>query len=87
MSVEALETGFVAERDTGAFARAGVLRRLARDRVAAVAALALTVIVLAALLRAVDRALRSLLHRPHQGDAAARAPSTGSAPTIPAATS
>ena len=30
-------------------------------------------IVLAALLRAVDRALRSLLHRSHQGDAAARA--------------
>ena len=39
MSVEALDTGFVAERETGAFARAGVLRRLARDRVAAIAAL------------------------------------------------
>ncbi len=37
MSAEALETGFAAERDTGVFARAGVLRRLARDRVAALA--------------------------------------------------
>ena len=50
MSAEALETGFVEARDTGVFARAGVLRRLARDRVAALAALALTVIVFAALL-------------------------------------
>jgi ABC-type dipeptide/oligopeptide/nickel transport system permease subunit len=50
MSAEALETGFVEARDAGVFARAGVLRRLARDRVAALAALALTVIVFAALL-------------------------------------
>ena len=50
MSAEALETGFAPERDTGVFARAGVLRRLARDRVAAAAALTLTAIVLAALL-------------------------------------
>jgi ABC-type dipeptide/oligopeptide/nickel transport system permease subunit len=50
MSAEALETGFVQERDTGVFARAGVLRRLARDRVAALAGLVLTVVVLAALL-------------------------------------
>ena len=50
MSAEALETGFALERDTGVFARAGVLRRLARDRVAALAAVVLTVIVLAALL-------------------------------------
>ena len=50
MSAEALDTGFARERDTGVFARAGVLRRLARDRVAALAALVLTVIVLAALL-------------------------------------
>jgi ABC-type dipeptide/oligopeptide/nickel transport system permease subunit len=50
MSAEALDTGFVQERDIGVFARAGVLRRLARDRVAALAGLALTVIVLAALL-------------------------------------
>jgi ABC-type dipeptide/oligopeptide/nickel transport system permease subunit len=49
MSVEALEQGFVQERETGAFARAGVLRRLARDRVAALAGLALAAIVLAAL--------------------------------------
>jgi ABC-type dipeptide/oligopeptide/nickel transport system permease subunit len=49
MSAEALDTGFVQERETDAFARAGVLRRLARDRVAAMAGLALTVIVLAAL--------------------------------------
>ena len=49
MSVEALEQGFVQERDTGVFARAGVLRRLARDRVAAIAGLVLTVIVFAAL--------------------------------------
>jgi ABC-type dipeptide/oligopeptide/nickel transport system permease subunit len=50
MSVEALEHGFTPERDIGVFARAGVLRRLARDRVAALAALVLTVIVFAALL-------------------------------------
>jgi ABC-type dipeptide/oligopeptide/nickel transport system permease subunit len=50
MSAEALEQGFVQERETGVFARAGVLRRLARDRVAALAGLALTVIVFAALL-------------------------------------
>jgi ABC-type dipeptide/oligopeptide/nickel transport system permease subunit len=49
MSVEALEHGFTTERETGAFARAGVLRRLARDRVAATAGLVLTVIVFAAL--------------------------------------
>ncbi|MBT1509191.1 ABC transporter permease [Bradyrhizobium sp. SRL28] len=49
MSVEALEQGFVQERETGVFARAGVLRRLARDRVAAIAGLVLTVIVFAAL--------------------------------------
>ena len=49
MSVEALEQGFVQARDTGVFARAGVLRRLARDRVAAIAGLVLTVIVFAAL--------------------------------------
>jgi len=49
MSAEALDTGFARERDTGVFARAGVLRRLARDRVAALAALVLTVIVFAAL--------------------------------------
>jgi ABC-type dipeptide/oligopeptide/nickel transport system permease subunit len=47
MSVEALEHGFAPERE--AFARAGVLRRLARDRVAAIAGLVLTVIVFAAL--------------------------------------
>ena len=36
MSIEALDHGLVAEaRETGWFARAGVLRRLARDRVAA----------------------------------------------------
>ena len=50
MSVEALDSTFVAEHETGAFARAGLLRRLARDRVAAAAALTLTAIVLAALL-------------------------------------
>ena len=50
MSAEALDTGFVQERDIGVFARAGVLRRLARDRVAALAGLLLTVIVFAALL-------------------------------------
>jgi ABC-type dipeptide/oligopeptide/nickel transport system permease subunit len=50
MSAEALDTGLALERDTGVFARAGVLRRLARDRVAAVAAVVLTVIVFAALL-------------------------------------
>ena len=48
MSVDALDSGFVKGQETGSFARAGVLRRLARDRVAAVAALALTGIVLAA---------------------------------------
>ena len=50
MSAEALETGFAEARDNGVFARAGVLRRLARDRVAALAGLVLTVVVLAALL-------------------------------------
>jgi ABC-type dipeptide/oligopeptide/nickel transport system permease subunit len=50
MSAEALDTGFVHEGDTGVFARAGVLRRLARDRVAALAGLVLTLVVFAALL-------------------------------------
>ena len=50
MSAEALDSGLVQERETGAFARAGVLRRLARDRVAALAGLVLAGIVLAALL-------------------------------------
>jgi ABC-type dipeptide/oligopeptide/nickel transport system permease subunit len=50
MSVEALDTGFAELRETGVFARAGVLRRLARDRVAALAGVVLIVIVLAALL-------------------------------------
>ena len=50
MSAEALETGFAEARDTGVFARAGMLRRLARDRVAALAGVVLSVIVLAALL-------------------------------------
>src|SRR5436853_3395646 len=49
MSVEALHAPAGAEPETGAFARAGVLRRLARDHVAAGAALTLIVIVLAAL--------------------------------------
>jgi len=49
MSAEALETSFAEPRETGVFARAGVLRRLARDRVAALAGIVLTVIVLAAL--------------------------------------
>jgi ABC-type dipeptide/oligopeptide/nickel transport system permease subunit len=50
MSAEALDTGFAELRETGVFARAGVLRRLARDRVAALAGVVLIVIVLAALL-------------------------------------
>jgi ABC-type dipeptide/oligopeptide/nickel transport system permease subunit len=50
MTVEALEQGFAQEREIAAFARAGVLRRMARDRVAATAGLVLTVIVFAALL-------------------------------------
>ena len=49
MSVEALEHGLVAEApESGWLARAGVLRRLARDRVAALAAPALVFIVLGA---------------------------------------
>ena len=51
MSVDALDSRLCQRiRKPASFARAGVLRRLARDRVAAVAALALTAIVLAALL-------------------------------------
>ena len=50
MSAEALDTGFAELRETGVFARAGVLRRLARERVAALAGVVLIVIVLAALL-------------------------------------
>jgi ABC-type dipeptide/oligopeptide/nickel transport system permease subunit len=49
MSAEALDTGFAQARDIGVFARAGVLRRLARDRVAALAGLLLTLIVFAAM--------------------------------------
>ena len=49
MSAEALDTGFAEPRETGVFARAGVLLRLARDRVAALAGIVLTVIVLAAI--------------------------------------
>jgi len=49
MSVEALEHGLVGRTDeSGWLARGGLLRRLARDRVAALAASALTAIVLAA---------------------------------------
>jgi ABC-type dipeptide/oligopeptide/nickel transport system permease subunit len=49
MSVEALEHGLVAEApEAGWLARAGVLRRLLRDRVAALAASALVIIVLGA---------------------------------------
>ena len=49
MSAEAIETSFAEPRETGVFARAGVLRRLARDRVAALAGIVLTIIVLAAI--------------------------------------
>ena len=49
MSVEALDSGFAREQETGGLARAGVLRRLLRARVAALAATVLTVIVFAAL--------------------------------------
>jgi ABC-type dipeptide/oligopeptide/nickel transport system permease subunit len=49
MSAEALDTGFAQAREAAVFARAGVLRRLARDRVAALAGLVLAAIVLAAL--------------------------------------
>ena len=49
MSVEALNAPVRAEESTGALSRSGVLRRLARDKVAVVAALALTLIGLAAL--------------------------------------
>ena len=49
MSVEALEHGLVGRaNESGWLARGGLLRRLARDRVAALAASALTAIVLAA---------------------------------------
>ena len=85
MSAEALETGFAHERDTGVFARAGVLRRLARDRVAALAGLVLTVVVLAALL-----APWIAPYDPYFTDLTKvmRPPTRniGSAPTIPAAT-
>ena len=51
MSVDTLDPIDVAdEAEDGAFVRSGLLRRLARDRVASVAALLLIVIVLAALL-------------------------------------
>ena len=48
MSVEALETPFAVDPEATVFARAGIMRRLARDRVAATAAVLLTGIVLAA---------------------------------------
>jgi small-conductance mechanosensitive channel len=48
MSVEALDTPVHAEESTGALSRSGVLRRLARDKVAVIAALLLTLIGLAA---------------------------------------
>jgi ABC-type dipeptide/oligopeptide/nickel transport system permease subunit len=48
MSVDALNAP-VAEETTSALSRTGVLRRLARDRVAAIAALLLTLIALAAI--------------------------------------
>ena len=54
------------------FARAGVLRRLARDRVAARRRAAAHRHRAGGGVCAVDLALRSLLHRPDQGDAAAR---------------
>ena len=51
MSVETLDpVDAAADSEDGVFARTGLLRRLARDRVASVAALLLIVIVLAALL-------------------------------------
>ena len=49
MSVDVLDSIAVAEPATGAFARAGVLRRLARDKVAATSAILLTLIALAAI--------------------------------------
>ena len=50
MSVEVLDSPFTVEQETAVFARAGIMRRLARDRVAAGGALLLTGVVLAALL-------------------------------------
>ena len=49
MSVEALDAPVRAEESTGALSRSGVLRRLARDKVAVIAALLLTLIGLAAI--------------------------------------
>jgi ABC-type dipeptide/oligopeptide/nickel transport system permease subunit len=49
MSVETLNAPAVAEESTGAFSRSGVLRRLMRDKVAALAAIILTLIALAAI--------------------------------------
>ena len=46
MSVEALDTPAAAAESTGALSRSGVLRRLMRDKVAAAAALILTLIAL-----------------------------------------
>ena len=48
MSVEALNAPAPATEETGALSRTGVLRRLARDKVAAAAAIILTLIALAA---------------------------------------
>ncbi|MBN9536939.1 MAG: ABC transporter permease [Reyranella sp.] len=48
MSVETVNVAAAASEETGLLSRAGVLRRLARDKIAAAAALALTLIVLSA---------------------------------------
>ena len=50
MSVEALNPPVAAEEGSGALSRSGVLRRLARDKVAAIASLVLTLIALSAVI-------------------------------------
>ena len=87
MSVEAFNAPVRAEEGSGAFSRSGVLRRLARDKVAAIAALVLILIGLAAIFAPVvapyDPYLTDLTIVMQPPSAS----STGSAPTIPAATS
>ena len=63
MSVEALNAPVAAE-EGGARSRSGVLRRLARDKVAAIAALVLTLIALAAVFALTAASISTTLTAP-----------------------
>ena len=66
--------------------RASIMRRLARDKAAALAAIFLTIVVLAAIFAPIVAPYDPYLHRPVARRCRRQARRTGSAPTPPAAT-